>query len=87
MALANGSLMAKSVDFLLFLREYLSLGTWWLIYSLSIAVGGLIMSVTDGSLLMALLAVLSNVYLSLNGGLTGSLLTFLTIVACQLQNH
>ena len=30
------------------------------------------MSVTDGSLLMALLAILSNVYLNLNGGLTGS---------------
>ena len=30
------------------------------------------MSVIDGSLLMALLAILSNVHMSLNGGLTGS---------------
>ena len=30
------------------------------------------MSVTDGSLLMALLVVLSNVCMSLNGGLIGS---------------
>ena len=30
------------------------------------------MSVINGSLLMALLAVLSNIYLSLNGGLTSS---------------
>ena len=73
-ALTNGSSMTKSVDFLLFLRELecnsvcLNVHT----YSLSTAVGGLIMSVTDGSLSMVLLAILSNVYLSLNGGLTGS---------------
>ena len=39
------------------------------------------MSVTDGSLLMSLLAVLSNVCLSLNEGSTGSYLAFLTIGA------
>ena len=37
------------------------------------------MSVTDSSLLMSLLAVLSNVCLRLNGGLIGSWLAFLTI--------
>ena len=49
---------------------YLSSGAWWLIYSLSTATGIIIRSVTVGGLLMALLAVLSNICLSLNGGLT-----------------
>ena len=39
------------------------------------------MSVIDGSLLISLLAVLSNVYINLNGGLTGLWLAFLTIGA------
>ena len=51
---------------------YLSLGAWGLIYSLSTAIGIIIMSVIVGGVLMALLAILSNVCLSLNGGLIGS---------------
>jgi len=45
---------------------YLSPSAWWLIYSLSTAVGRLFMSVIDGSLLMALWAIFFNVSLSLN---------------------
>ena len=45
------------------------------------------MSVTDGNLLMSLLAILSNICLSLNEGLTGSWLAFLTIGAHWLQDH
>ena len=66
---------------------YLSLGAWGLIYSLSTAVGIIIMSVIVGGVLMALLAILSNVCLSLNGGLIGSWLAFLIVGAHQLQNH
>ena len=51
---------------------YLSSGAWGLIYSLSTAIGIIIMSVIVGGVLMALLAILSNVCLSLNGGLIGS---------------
>ena len=45
---------------------YLSLGAWCFIYSISIAVGKLIKSVIDGSLLIAFLAVFCNICLSLN---------------------
>ena len=51
---------------------YLSSGGWWLIYSLSIAVWIIIISVIIDGLLLALLDILSNVCLSLNGGLMGS---------------
>ena len=51
---------------------YLSSGAWWLIYSLSIAIWIIIMSVIIGGLLMTLLDILSNVCLSLNEGLIGS---------------
>jgi len=45
------------------------------------------MNVIVGGLLMALLAVLSNICLSLNGALTSSWLALLTVGARQLQNH
>ena len=64
-ALANGSPMTKSIEFSISFRElecnyvfecaYISSGAWGLNYSLSTAVGNLIMSVTIGNLLMALL--------------------------------
>ena len=66
---------------------YLSSGGWWLIYSLSIAIWIIIMSVIIGGLLMTLLDILSNVCLSLNEGLIGSWLAFLIVGAHQLQNH
>ena len=54
------------VQFCIFEFVYLSPSAWWLIYSLSTAVGRLFMSVIDGSLLMALWAIFFNVSLSLN---------------------
>ena len=80
-ALAKSSHIIKLVEFSVSLRDsecnfvfefvYLSPGAWWLIYSLSIAVGSLIMSIIAGNLFMALLAVLSNICLSFNGRLAG----------------
>ena len=50
---------------------YLSSDARWLIYSLSTIVGSLIMSITAGGLLVALLTILGNFCLNLNGDLTG----------------
>ena len=67
-ALANGSLMTKSISFSISLRElecnsvYFGVHAFllvlkWLIYSHSTAIGSLIMSVSIGGLIMALLVV------------------------------
>ena len=67
-ALANGSLMTKLVSFSISLRElecnsvYFGVHAFllvlkWLIYSHSTAIGSLVMSVTIGGLIMALLVV------------------------------
>jgi len=60
---------------------YLSLGAWWFIYSISIAVGKLIKRVIDGSLLIAFLAVFCNLCLSINEAWLA------TIGDCRLRNH
>ena len=95
-ALVNGSPITKLVEFSLSLRESecnsvcLNMHTFLLVLVglfITLVVRRLIISVTDGSLLMAFLVVLSNVCLSLNKGLIGSWLTFLKVEAHRLQNH